>query len=76
MTNEIFGGAVLTALLMCDSHVMSATKVATPFVMLSVSETSLMILIFVYFVKGDRGATCHSKHEVLAFLMIVSPLSP
>ena len=30
MTNEIFGGAVLTALLMCDSHVMSATKVAPP----------------------------------------------
>ena len=28
MTN---GGAVLTALLMCDSYVMSATKVAPPF---------------------------------------------
>ena len=31
MTNGIFGGAVLTALLMCDSYVMSATKVAPPF---------------------------------------------
>ena len=30
MTNGIFGGAVSTALLMCDSHVMSATKVAPP----------------------------------------------
>ena len=30
MTNGIFGGAVLTALLMCDSCVMSATKVAPP----------------------------------------------
>ena len=31
MTNGIFGGAVLTAHLMCDSHVVSATKVAPPF---------------------------------------------
>ena len=31
MTNGIFGGVVLTALLMCDSYVMSATKVAPPF---------------------------------------------
>ena len=30
MTNGIFGGAVSTALLMCDSHVMSATTVAPP----------------------------------------------
>ena len=33
-----------------------------------------LVIIFIYdsmlgfFFKGDRGATCHSKHEVLAFL--------
>ena len=41
MTNGIFGGAVLTALLMCDSYVMSATKVAPPILPLQNNSPSL-----------------------------------
>ena len=62
MTNGIFGGAVLTALLMYDSHVMSATKVAPPilpFLLLWDSSPSLA--------EGARGWVIASEHNVRAW---------
>ena len=58
MTNGIFGGAVSTALLMCDSHVMCATKVAPPilpFLLLWDSAPSLA--------EGARGWVIASEHS-------------
>ena len=43
-------------------------------VMLSEAKHLFAILIFAYFVKGDRGATCHSKHEVLACYDSLPPI--
>ena len=45
-------------------------------VMLSEAKHLFAILIFVYFVKGDRGLNCHSKHAVLACQMITPPDPP
>ena len=60
MTNGIFGGAVLNALLMCDSHVVSATKVAPPF------SPSLA--------EGARGWVIASEHNVRARQPTVSSI--
>ena len=75
--NGRIGGATLVAHFVCDSC-LSAVKTAPPkipFVMLSVSETSLRFYIFrfclfsyflailnvAFFFKGDRGTTCEAS---------------
>ena len=58
MTDGNFGGAVSTALLMCDSYVMSATKIAPPilpFLLLWDSTPSLC--------SGGRGWVIASEQS-------------